>query len=156
MNVDPDVVRAAHRQFPTGVTVVTAMTDDGPRGLTVNAFSSVSMDPPTVLVCVSRTSRSIDALLRAKVIGINLLSSGQEALARTFASSTDDRFSGVAWSPGESGAPLLDGTSAHFEVEPETIALASTHVVFVGRVVSCSSSSDLPPLLYVAGGFREL
>lgn len=151
--VDPEAVREAHRRFPTGVTVVTAMLDAEPRGLSVNAFASVSLDPPTVLVCVSRTSRSYRALLRAEVIAINLLSEAQEALAMTFAGKAENKFAGVDWARGPCGAPLLAGASAQFEVATENLALASTHVVIIGRVVSCAHSAQ-PPLLYIGGAFH--
>ncbi|HLI59940.1 MAG TPA: flavin reductase family protein [Solirubrobacteraceae bacterium] len=153
MAVDPETVREAHRRFPTGVTVVTAMLEGTPKGLSVNAFASVSLDPPTVLVCVSRTSRSYRALLRSEVIGINLLSQDQEAVARTFAGKAEDKFAEVDWACGPCGAPLLDGASAQFEVAPENLALASTHVVIIGRVVSCAHSTH-PPLLYIGGAFH--
>lgn len=151
--VDPETVREAHRRFPTGVTVVTAMLDGTPRGLSVNAFASVSLEPPTVLVSVSRASRSYRALVRAEVIGINLLSETQEAVARTFAGKAEDKFSDVAWSCGPCGAPLLAGASAQFEVATENLALASTHVVIIGRVVSCAHFEQ-PPLLYIGGAFH--
>ena len=153
MDVDPDTVREAHRRFPTGVTVVTAMLDGEPRGLSVNAFASISLDPPTVLVCVSRASRSYRALVRADVIGINLLSQGQEAIARTFAGRSDDKFAEIDWVTGPCDAPLLTGASAHFEVATEYLALASTHVAIIGRVVSCAHAAE-PPLLYIGGAFH--
>jgi flavin reductase (DIM6/NTAB) family NADH-FMN oxidoreductase RutF len=153
-HVDPTIVRAAHRMFPTGVTVVTAMSPAGPRGLAVNAFSSVSLDPPSVLVCVSRTSRSCESLVAADVIGVNLLAATQEDVARVFASRESDKFAHISWAPGPAGAPLLDGTSAHFEIAPTDIAIATTHLVIIGEVVSCAAS-DRPPLLYIGGAFHD-
>ena len=156
MTVDSDVVREAHRRFPTGVTVVTTVGRDAdapPVGLAVNAFASVSLDPPSVLVCVSRSSRSYKSLMRADVIGINLLAEHQQDLARVFASRTEDKFAGIAWRLGPSGAPLLDQVSASFEIAIETLALASTHVVIIGSVLSCACSERLP-LLYLGGAFH--
>lgn len=147
-------VRETHRRFPTGVTVVTTCTDAGPRGLAVNAFSSVSLDPPTVLVCVSRTSRSCEALLRAQAIGINLLAADQADVAQVFASRSEDKFRDVSWHLGPFGTPLLEGTSAHFEVRTTTIAQASTHFVIVGEVVGCGIGSSAP-LLYLNGNFHD-
>ncbi|MBS1868425.1 MAG: flavin reductase family protein [Actinobacteria bacterium] len=153
-SLDPAVVRAAHRTFPTGVTVVTTMAHDQPKGLAVNAFCSVSLEPPTVLVCVSRASRSCEALVRATSIGINLLAADQEPVARTFAGRENDKFAHLEWRLGACGAPLLDGASAHFEVRPTTIALAATHFVLIGEVVSCDAS-DRPPLVYLDGKFFD-
>lgn len=153
VRADPGHVREAHRRFPTGVTVVTALSDGRPYGLSVNAFASVTLEPPTVLVCISRTARSYGPLVRAEVVGINLLSEGQADVARIFASRSEDKFATVAWRPGPAGAPLLDHGSACFEIAVQNLVLATTHAVLIGEVMTCAHS-ERPPLLYLAGGFH--
>src|SRR5262249_9538400 len=115
--VDPDLVRGVHRKFITGVTVVTADDDGTPRGLAVNAFASISLDPPMVLVCVQRSSATHPALHRATHLGISILAADQLGVAKVFAGKGEDKFERVAWSRGEFGAPLIDGSCARLEVE---------------------------------------
>ncbi|MEU1305011.1 flavin reductase family protein [Streptomyces shenzhenensis] len=147
-------VKQAHRAFPSGVTVVTAQFDGRPVGLAVSAFSSVSMDPPMVLVCVNSSSKSHASLCDSRHLGISILSHAQSAVAATFAASGGDKFDGVAWHEGEHGAPLLDDASAAFEVEVVSRVEAATHSVFFGRVVTVETSGR-PPLVYSAGGFFD-
>lgn len=153
--VDPDLVRGVHRKFITGVTVVT--TDDGgtPKGLAVNAFSSISLDPPMVLVCVQRSSATHPALHRASHIGINILAADQLDVAKVFAAKADDKFADLIWSRGDFGAPLIDGSCAQLEVEIGERLEAGSHTVFTGRVVS-ARHQDVAPLVYSGGGFFDI
>ncbi|MBZ6247305.1 MULTISPECIES: flavin reductase [Streptomyces] len=153
--VDPDLVRGVHRKFITGVTVVT--TDDGgtPRGLAVNAFSSISLDPPMVLVCVQRSSSTHPALHRSRHLGISILAADQLDVAKVFASKGDDKFATLDWAPGEHGAPLIDGAAAQLEVEIGERLEAGSHTVFTGRVVS-ARHDDRAPLVYSGGGFFDI
>ncbi|MEV7393008.1 flavin reductase family protein [Streptomyces sp. NPDC091215] len=147
-------VKQAHRAFPSGVTVVTAQFDGRPVGLAVNAFSSVSMDPPMVLVCVNSASRSHASLCDARHLGISILSHAQSPVAAAFATSGGDKFGGVAWHEGRYGAPLLDDASAAFEAEVVSRVEAGTHSVFFGRIVGVETS-ERPPLVYAGGGFFD-
>ncbi|MBC9730749.1 flavin reductase [Streptomyces sp. TRM68367] len=153
--VDPGLVRGVHRKFITGVTVVT--TDDGgtPKGLAVNAFSSISLDPPMVLVCVQRSSATHPALHRTSHIGISILAADQLEVAKTFAAKGDDKFAHVSWTRGAYGAPLIDGSCAQLEVEIGERLEAGSHTVFTGRVVS-ARHDDLAPLVYSGGGFFDI
>jgi len=151
---DLDLMKQVNRQFVTGVTVVTAMDDDAPRGLAVNAFSSISLDPATVMVCVQRTSSTHDCLFRARHLAINILSTDQLDVVTRFASKSDDKFAGLEWAPGPFGSPLLERSSAQMEVEIRERLQASTHTVFVCRVVH-ASCSDRPPMVYSAGQFFD-
>ncbi|TLS47704.1 DUF4440 domain-containing protein [Streptomyces montanus] len=153
--VDPDLVRGVHRKFITGVTVVTTDDDGTPKGLAVNAFSSISLDPPMVLVCVQRSSATHPALHRASHLGINILAADQLDVARIFASKADDKFAGLAWTPGGFGAPLIDGSCAQLEVEIGERLEAGSHTVFTGRVVS-ARHEDRAPLVYGGGGFFDI
>ncbi|MEU7488128.1 flavin reductase family protein [Streptomyces sp. NPDC042319] len=147
-------VKRAHRSFPSGVTVVTAQAAGQPVGLVVNAFSSVSMDPLLVLVCINSSTQSHASLCAARHLGISILSNAQSAVAATFAKSGGDKFQSIPWHAGEQGAPLLDGASATFEVEVVSRVEAGTHSVFFGRIVGVETS-DVPPLVYSAGGFFD-
>lgn len=147
-------VRDAHRAFPTGVTIVTTQVDGSPVGLAVNAFSSVSMDPPLVQVCVNSSSQSHSFLRDSRHLGISILGHDQAAVAMTFAKSGGDKFSRVAWHVGSRGVPMIDGVAAGFEVEIYQQVLAGTHTIFICRVLAVETSS-IPPLVYSAGGFYD-
>ncbi|WP_046730048.1 flavin reductase [Streptomyces humi] len=153
--VDPDLVRGVHRKFITGVTVVTTDDDGTPRGLAVNAFSSISLDPPMVLVCVQRSSATHPALHRAGHLGISILAADQLDVAKTFATKGEDKFARISWTPGAFGAPLVDGACAQLEVEIGERLEAGSHTVFTGRVVS-ARHDDLAPLVYSGGGFFDI
>jgi flavin reductase (DIM6/NTAB) family NADH-FMN oxidoreductase RutF len=150
----PDDVRAFHRRFPTGVTVVTAMGADAPRGLVVNAFSSLTLEPPRILVCVARTSQSYETLFRARGFAVNVLSAEQEPVARAFARSGADKFADVRWERGVLDAPIIEGSSAVAEARSLTRVDVDTHTIFIGEVVDVRVS-DRPPLLYWDGNLWE-
>jgi flavin reductase (DIM6/NTAB) family NADH-FMN oxidoreductase RutF len=132
--VEPADVRAFHRGFPTGVTVVTAMGPTGPKGLVVNAFASLTLDP----------------LFRAHGFAVNVLACDQLGVARGFARSGGDKFADTAWEPGRLGAPILEGSSGVVEAELERRLQVGTHTIFVGRVVHVRLS-ERKPLLYWEG-----
>lgn len=152
--VDSEAVREVHRRFVTGVTVVTTMDGEVPRGLAVNAFCSVSLEPPMVMVCVQTTSSTYPALLRAEHLAINILAADQVDVAGVFASKASDKFATLDWTPGKHGSPLLDSSAARVEVEIGERLRASTHTVFVGRIVQ-AEHRDTDPLVYRAGKFFD-
>lgn len=147
-------VRDAHRAFPTGVTVVSTQVDGQPVGLAVNAFSSVSMDPPLVLVCVNSASQSHASLRDSRHLGISILSHEQSDVGMAFARSGGDKFSGVDWRPGVNGTPLIVDAAASFEVEMVQQIAAGTHTIFLCRVVDAVSTGKAP-LVYAGGGFYD-
>lgn len=151
---DLDVMKLVNRQFITGVTVVTTMDDDKPRGLAVNAFSSISLDPPTVMVAVQRTSSTHDCLFRAEHLAINILSTDQLDVVNVFATKSDDKFADLDWQPGPFGSPLIAGSGAQMEVEIRERLQASTHTLFVCRVVH-ATVSDRHPMIYSGGRFFD-
>ncbi|MDI3408959.1 flavin reductase family protein [Streptomyces cavernicola] len=151
---DVDVMKQVNRQFVTGVTVVTAMDGDTPRGLAVNAFSSISLDPATVMVCVQRTSSTHDCLFRAGHLAINILSTDQLDVVGTFAGKSDDKFRDLDWESGPFGSPLIARSSARMEAEIRERLQASTHTVFICRVVH-ASVTELPAMVYSAGKFYD-
>jgi flavin reductase (DIM6/NTAB) family NADH-FMN oxidoreductase RutF len=149
---EADLMKQVNRQFVTGVTVVTAMDGDIPRGLAVNAFANISLDPPTVMVCVQRTSSTHDCLFRARHLAINILSTDQLDVVNRFAAKSADKFAGLPWEPGPFGSPLIERSSAQMEVEIRECLQASTHTVFICRVVH-ACVFDHRPMVYSAGSF---
>ncbi len=143
------------RHFPTGVTVVTSVREGEPRGLTVSAFSSVSIDPPLVLICINREARSYLFISESKVFCVNILSGDQQQLAERFASKMrQNQFEGVPFETGSTGAAIIRGTVAHLECEVAEEHHAGTHSIFIGRVVSCASRPG-SPLGYYSGAFHD-
>lgn len=134
--------------FPTGVAIVTTLEPDGtPRGLTTNAVTSVSADPPILLVCVDRNSRTLPALLSRKRFVVNFMRDDHEEICRLFASKQDDKFTHVAWTPGRDGVPVLhEGAIAHAECETLQELVIGDHVVVTGVVVGGDAplESDVP------------
>jgi flavin reductase (DIM6/NTAB) family NADH-FMN oxidoreductase RutF len=150
--------RAALGTFATGVTIVTAQGSKGqPIGLTANSFNSVSLSPPLVLWSLSRQAGSMPAFTSGSHYAINILSAEQRSLAERFASKNLDRFAGVAFREGSSGAPLLDGAAAVFECFNRSQYEEGDHVIFVGEVEHCEWRNDALPLIFHAGRyFTEL
>jgi flavin-dependent trigonelline monooxygenase, reductase component len=135
-------LRDAFGAFTTGVTVVTAAGDSGrPIGFTANSFTSVSLDPPLLLVCLAKSSRNYAAMTQARGFAVNVLSETQREISNTFARPVEDRFAGVEWHAGTSGAPILAGTAAWFDCERHDVVDAGDHVILLGRVVDFENSS---------------
>lgn len=146
-----EAVKAVHRRFPTGVTIVTASDEGRPYGLAVNAFSSVSLEPPVVLACVAATSTTHPRLFTVDHLGINILAEDQQEVVAAFARSGGDKFSDISWRPGAKGSPLIDGASAAMEIKIEKRLQAYTHTIFTGRVLD-ATAGDAPPMIYLGGG----
>lgn len=152
---DAKAFRAAAGQFVTGVTIVTTVTGDGePRGATVNSFTTVSLDPPLVLVCIGRGSRSFAAFDAAEAFAINVLSSEQRQLSSTFASKAEDKFAGQAWNKGASGSPVFPGSLASFDCVLHQKMDAGDHIVLIGRVIDIQRETG-SPLGYFSGNYID-
>ena len=149
-----DKVKQFHHKFVTGVTAVTTSDGSEPRGLVVNAFSSLSLDPPMIIVCVQKTSSSYDFLFARDYLAVNILAADQVDIANRLASKAPDKFATVSWAPGPFGSPLLEGVAAWLEAEVTERIQASTHTMFIARLVAVGHS-DRPPLLYAAGRFYD-
>lgn len=147
--------KSVMRHYPTGVTVVTSLRDGQPRGVTVNAFSSVSADPPTVLICINREARSYLYISTSKIFCVNILAADQVELAERFSGKMRERqFEDVAFTIDKTGAAVLGGTVAHLDCEVLQEHQASSHSIFIGRVLSCSARPGVP-LGYFNGGFHD-
>jgi flavin reductase (DIM6/NTAB) family NADH-FMN oxidoreductase RutF len=154
---DPRTLRDALGCFATGVTVVTCLAGNGqPAGLTVNSFTSVSLDPPLLLVCLHRMAASSGALVEATHFAINVLQNGQQPASIRFATRAEDRFGTTPWSRGEAGAPILADSLGVFECERYAVYDGGDHHILVGQVVKASFDASLDPLLYFRGRYRRL
>lgn len=149
----PELLKGFNRQFVTGVTVVTTRGGDGePKGLAVNAYASISLEPPLVLVCVQKTSSTYPALFASTHLGINILSANQLDTVGTFGRPGKDKFAQVAWHAGPHGSPLVDHSAAALEAEIRERFQAKTHTIFVCRVRHAELGAD-DPMIYRAGKF---
>lgn len=156
-SIDRATFRAVLGRFATGVTIVTMHdADGGDHGMTVSAFSSVSLDPPLVLVCIAKSASMYPQLDRATHVGVNILAEGQEALSRRFSSEVDDRFDGIGYARAPGGSPLLDGTLAALELRIEARVDGGDHMVVIGRVEHTQMAEEQGPLLYYRGGYGRL
>ena len=157
MSMEEAEFRRVLGHFPTGVAVVTARSGDGPpRGLTANALTSVSLDPPLVLVCVEHAADTHDVIADAEAFAISVLAEDDEAAARRFASyQTDAKFDGVAYRSEVTGAPVLEEALAWVDCRLWATYDGGDHTIFVGRVVD-GDADDGPPLIYFRGGYGRL
>lgn len=150
---DARALRDAFGAFLTGVTVVTSVNESGdPVGFTANSFTSVSLDPPLLLVCVAKTSRNCQTLTAAKGFAINILAEDQKDISNTFARPVEDRFAVVTWKMGPFGAPILDNVAAWFDCSLHQVTEAGDHVILIGRVEAFENSGR-PGLGYARGGY---
>jgi flavin reductase (DIM6/NTAB) family NADH-FMN oxidoreductase RutF len=153
--VDDALFRNVVGHFASGVTVITTAAGDAMYGTTASAVSSLSMEPPMMLICLNRSSATHDAVQRTATFGINILTADQSHLARQFARKGIDKFGGVQFHRGAGGVPLLDGALATIVCEVDETATGGTHTVFLGRVVSASAGGG-EPLAYYKGTFGRL
>jgi 3-hydroxy-9,10-secoandrosta-1,3,5(10)-triene-9,17-dione monooxygenase reductase component len=154
------IIEAAHyRQvlghFPTGVTVITAMGGDGPVGLAVGSFCSVSLDPPLVAFFPDKRSSSWPQIRETGSFCVNILAEEQEDICRVFASKASDKFAGLGYKPTGSGAPRLDEILAWIDCSIEDVHDAGDHEIVVGRVLALDvARNDAPgPLVFYRGGY---
>ncbi len=154
---DGDVVlREVMRHYPTGVAVVAACTpDEEPLGLTATSFTSVSLRPPLVLVCVDVASSSHDRLVTAESFCVNILSVDQEELAVRFAvDPSASRFAGVAWHPSTRGNPILEQAVAWLECEVTAVHPGGDHSILVGRLLETGVTGG-EALVFYRGTYRS-
>lgn len=145
----------AMRHVPTGVTVVTSLRDGEPRGITVNAFSSVSAEPPALLICINREARSYLYISTSRIFCVNVLAGDQRELAEHFSGKVRERqFDGVAYDVDVTGAPVLRDTIAHFDCEVVEEHHVGSHSIFIGAV-RASRARTGSPLGYFNGGFHD-
>lgn len=154
-SIDDGLFRNVVGHFMTGVTIITAA--DGPRlfGSTASAVSSLSVDPPMMLVCLNRSSATHDAVASTGAYGISILSAEQGHLASQFARKTEDKFAGAPHRIAENGVPLIEGALATLLCTVKETAVGGTHTVFLGEVIEAEATSG-EPLAYYRGTFGRL
>ncbi len=155
MAIDQDEFRRVLGHFASGVTVVTISHEDMLYGITVSSFSSLSLKPPLVLICIDQRVASHSVLLEAGSFAVNILAEDSERLSRHFASREPDKFKGIAYHFGLTGAPLLDGALAMIECRVVGQAPGGDHTIFIGEVLSASTSHG-KPLIYYRSGYHQL
>lgn len=157
MSVDPRALRSAFGHFPTGVCVVGARLPDGERiGVTVNSFTSVSLDPPLLLVCLAHRLRSHDALVRAGGFAITVLHGEQAPVSARFASSGADKWQDMDATEGMAGGLILNPHLAWFDCEMHSAMPGGDHTILLGRVLRHGTAERAAPLLYYRGGYAAL
>lgn len=154
--IGPDDFRHVLGHFASGVTIITTCdADQRPTGLTASAFTSLSLDPPLILVCVDHKSQSYPSLRERGCFAVNVLCTDQEAISRRFASTKLDKFDGVPYSLNERGVPLIDGALAQLECTVRTMYVEGDHTIFVGLVERARVAKG-EPLLYFDGHYNRL
>ncbi|MED1949020.1 flavin reductase family protein [Brevibacillus centrosporus] len=152
MNLDRDTFRHVVGHFTSGVTIITTRQDETNWGITASAFSSVSLEPPMVLVCVNKNTGTCHAISKAKTFGVNILQEKQGELARKFAQPQTDKFQGTDFAYGELGVPLIEDVLAHFECYVVEEVTGGTHSVFLAEVRR-AQAYEKAPLAYYRGKF---
>ncbi len=155
---EPRRFRQVLGHFCTGVTVITVCDEDGPAGFACQAFAAVSLDPPLVLFCPSRSSATWPRIARAGHFCANVLAADQRGLARVFGTSATagtGKFAGVGWSLSPAGAPVLDGVLTWAGCAVEAVHEAGDHFAVLGRVTELGACRAEPPLLFYRGRYAE-
>lgn len=154
-SIDPRDFRNALGTYATGVTIITAAAPDGkPYGLTCNSFASVSLNPPLVLWSLVVYSSSLTIFQNASHFTVNVLGASQQALANKFAKSSDEKFTGVHWTPGLGNAPVLAESVANFQCRSVNRYYGGDHVIFLGAVEAYTYNAR-EPLLFARGAFGK-
>lgn len=154
---DPRTLRDALGCFATGITVVTTTQADGTMvGLTANSFTSVSLDPPLLLVCPAKSSNSLPALKASDHFAVNVLHMGQQPVSNSFASKDEDRFAGLDWETWDHGVPIIRNSLASFECEKYAEHDGGDHIILVGKVSRVRFEPQRDPLLFFRGKYRRL
>lgn len=153
--VDGDTFRKLAGSFPAGVTVITSLTGDGYYAMTATAFSSLSLEPPLVLVCVDKKAASAAYISQNRVFGVNILSADQQQLSQACASrrNAESRLDGVRFHVGALGLPIIEGCLANLECELAFEYDGGDHIIYAGLVRSGETHPGLEPLLYFRGAY---
>ncbi|HEX4766149.1 MAG TPA: alpha/beta fold hydrolase [Lichenihabitans sp.] len=150
-SLDPKSFRKALGSFLTGVTVVATLQEDGePRGFTANSFTSVSLDPPLVLICIAKTASSFPVFSGAGHFSVNILAEHQAPVSSLFATKAADKFARASWRRGPAGSPILEGVAAWFDCRRHDVVEAGDHIILIGEVLGFDQT-PANPLGYCRG-----
>lgn len=155
MPVDPAEFKRALSRFASGVTVVTVAFGEEMHGMTASSFASVSLEPPRILVCLDKTSRTRALVCDSDSFAVSILASDQEAISRAFAHSGPKPFEGLSHKRAAGGAPLFDGALAWLECDRVDVVDGGDHDIVIGEVMACSAA-DGDPLIYFDRTYRAL
>lgn len=155
MPVDDAQFKHALSHFASGVTIVTTEHEGTDYGLTVASFASLSLNPPLVLVCISKSSSSHDPIVKSKKFGVSILGSDQEAVSGRFASRGGDKFAGLDVRRGTLGIPLVGNALCTLECRVHDQVVGGDHSIFIGEVVD-TQTREGAPLLYFRAAYREM
>ena len=157
MAIDKAELRRVMGHFATGVTIITTVSDRGVlHGLTANAFTSVSLIPPLLLVCVDKKADSYPCFEQSKAFTVNILADNQEELSRKFAvSGAPDKFEGISYKIGANKAPIIDGTLGYIECKIAESYEGGDHTIYLGEILQAETREGRP-LLFYRGGYRSL
>jgi flavin reductase (DIM6/NTAB) family NADH-FMN oxidoreductase RutF len=157
VGIDKNTFRTVMGSFAAGVTIITCRDENGaPKGFTASAVSSLSLDPPLLLVCLAKEAASAGALISASHFAVNVLQTGQQPASIRFSTRDEDRFGTTPWSRGEAGAPILKDSLGVFECRRHAVHDGGDHHILIGEVVKASFDAALDPLLYFRGRYRRL
>lgn len=159
MGIDPQAFKEVMAHWATGVTVVTTKLGDDPVGITVNSFASVSLQPPQILICVSRKLHTHNAIEQSNGFAVNILSADQLEWGLRFAGmrpEITDRFAGIEWFTVHTGAPILPHVLGWFDCELRHAFDGGDHTIFVGGIVASAAQATGKPLLYYNRNWRQL
>lgn len=156
MAIEKNELRRVMGHFATGVTVITTFSKEGKlHGLTANAVSSLSLDPPLLIICVDKKADSYASFEDSRVFTVNILADDQEDISRRFAVSGGEKFEGVAYRRGANGAPILSGALAHLECKLYANYDGGDHTIYLGLIEEAETREG-KPLLFFRGGYREI
>lgn len=157
MTVTPEIFKQCLGCFATGVTVITVLDSKGkPHGITINAFASLSLEPPLILFNIAKTATCHKILLQAKHFSVNILAEGQQQISQLFAFAKDDKWQKVASVPGKNKCPILDGIIAYLECDFAFSYDGGDHTIIVGKVTHLEKQSEKKPLLYYRGEYSNV
>jgi flavin reductase (DIM6/NTAB) family NADH-FMN oxidoreductase RutF len=154
--LDVQLLREAYGAFPSGVTALCAMVDGSPVGMTASSFTSVSMDPPLVSICVANTSLTWPVLRSAPHLGVSVLAAGHEHAARQLSAKVDDRFAGLGVEVTDEGAVLIKESAAWLDCELHSEVPAGDHTILLLRIVALRTFPGAVPLVFHGSKFRQL
>ncbi|MBC8268215.1 MAG: flavin reductase family protein [Rhodospirillaceae bacterium] len=157
MSIDKLTFRKVLGRFATGITIVTGLSEDNIAvGLTVNAFTSLSLEPPLVLFCLDKATASVNAFKEGDGFALNMLNENQQQLSVKFSSKIEDRFAGVDFDTWDTGVPILGGCLANLECIIDAVHDGGDHLIIVGRVKRVAQVEAGKPLLYFDGAYGRI
>jgi len=148
--------RNALGTFPTGVTIVTTLDKENkPIGFTANSFTSVSLNPQLILICIDKASFNLESFSNGESFAVNVLSESQDQISTTFARPVTDRFERIDWESGVTGSPIIEGSAAWFDCAKDNFIDSGDHFILIGRVLAFNSTTKTP-LVYLRGNYVNL